>query len=282
MTASATDATQASPGSTPPDYHIHTVLCKHASGFLSEYRRTAARRGMTEMCFTDHVPSPTGYDPTNRMELEQFPLYRDMVRELRDDAEPRVFFGIEADYYPQCEEFLAPWLPKQPFDLVLGSVHYIGNWGFDNPAERKKWDSADVEGVWRAYFALVVKLVATGLFDVLSHFDLPKKFGHRLAEAPLRELVQPVLDRVAQAGLAIELNTSGLRRPVGEIYPSPLILALARERGIPICFGSDAHRPEEVGAAFDQAVQLAREAGYTEQAVYCQRQRTSRPLPPVR
>jgi histidinol-phosphatase (PHP family) len=75
--------------------------------------------------------------------------------------------------------------------------------------------------------------------------------------------VQPALDRIAAAGMGIELNMSGLVRPCQEIYPSPLILNLARERGIPISFGSDAHGPQDVGRYFDQALKLAKDAGYT-------------------
>jgi histidinol-phosphatase (PHP family) len=94
----------------------------------------------------------------------------------------------------------------------------------------------------------------------------------------MKELVQPVLDRIAKAGMALEINTSGWRRPVGEAYPSPLILSLAREREIPLTFGSDAHAPDEVGYEFAKAVQLAREVGYTESLRFRQRQPSRQPF----
>lgn len=196
------------------------------------------------------------------MDMGQFEGYRRMVADLQDGETPAVLFGIEADYYEGCEAFLREWLPAQAFDLVLGSVHYIDGWGFDNPVHSHVWESVDVKGAWKRYFQLMGKLVDLALFDVVSHLDLPKKFGHRLADSDLREMVTPVLDRIAGAGMGIELNTSGLRKPVGEIYPSPLILSLASERGIPICFGSDAHNPEEVGSGFPEAIELARASGY--------------------
>jgi histidinol-phosphatase (PHP family) len=115
--------------------------------------------------------------------------------------------------------------------------------------------------------------------DVISHFDLPKKFGHRLRDRDLRDLVQPVLDRVMETRLAIEINTAGWRKEVAEAYPSPLILELMHERGIPICFGADAHEPEHVGYRFDDAVRLAREAGYAESVSHRQRQLERIPLP---
>ena len=295
-----------------PDYHIHTKLCQHAEGEVSAFRARAVDLGLPEICFTDHVPNPDGYDPVNRMRLEQFPLYRTMVADLAHTSQPwppprsagalrggesappeagkpLVLFGVEADYYDGCERFLQDWLPRQEFDLVLGSVHYIANWGFDNPDERHVWDSVDVTNTWATYFDLIGKLadsrltghrLADGrLADVVGHLDLPKKFGHRPSDRDLREMAQPALDRVAKAGMAIEINSSGLRRPVHEIYPSALLLSLAKERDIPICFGSDAHLPDEVGWQFDALLALARSAGYTHAVQYRRRQSLPYVLP---
>jgi len=262
-----------------PDYHMHTHLCRHAEGEPSSYRTAAAIQGIPEICFTDHCPYPDGYDPSHRMEFALFHYYRQMITELQDDGSPSVLFGIEADYYGGCEDFLGNWLPAQHFDFVLGSVHYIGNWGFDNPDQQKAWDSIDVKSAWEEYFRLIGTLADTRLFDAVGHLDLPKKFGHRPKDRYLKEMAQPVLDKIAEAGMGIELNTSGLRKPVGEIYPSPLLLSLACEREIPICFGSDAHTPEEIGAGFDQALKLAHEIGYTDCFIIRQRKRQSQNLP---
>jgi len=247
----------------PPDYHLHTVLCKHATGTPEDYRSAAAGLGLQEISFSDHYPEPSGYDPKHRMTLDQYPGYRRLIEPLQDGRAPNVLLGLEADFFPGGEAFLREWLPRQKLDLVLGSVHYIKDWAFDNPDYKDTWASADVTGVWKEYFALVTGLVETRLFDTIAHFDLPKKFGHRLRDRDLKEFAQPLLDQVARAGLCIEINTSGLRREVAEAYPSPLILALMREREIPIAFGSDAHEPGQVGYAFEKAVALAREAGYT-------------------
>ena len=247
-----------------PDYHFHTNLCKHANGELRDFVHSANIKGIPEICCTDHAPNPDGYDPKNRMELKQFPLYRAAFEELKDNETPKFLFGIEADYYNGCEAFLTNWLVREHFDFVLGSVHFIDNWGFDNPAERHVWDSVDISATWKKYFAVVAKLVDTGLFDAVSHLDLPKKFGHRPPDKALKEMIAPLLDRMAMTGIGMEINTSGLRKPVKEIYPSPLILEMACERRIPICFGSDSHRPEEMGSDFDGALALAREVSYTQ------------------
>ena len=244
------------------DYHVHTSLCKHAEGKARDYKAAARRREIPEICFTDHIPDPAGYDPAHRMRMEQFPSYRKRISHLQDGSAPGVLFGIEADYYEGCETFLSQWLPSQNFDFVLGSVHYLGNWGFDSPSEQGLWETADVKGAWQEYFELVKRLANSGLADAIGHLDLPKKFGYRPSDTDQQEMVAPTLDCIERAGMGIEINTAGLRKPVGEIYPSPLILRMAHDRDIPICFGSDAHTPEEVGEGFDAALTLAREAGY--------------------
>lgn len=230
---------------------------------MTEYANAAAKCGLSEICFTDHVPAPDGYDSSNRMDLDLYPEYLRLASECTASSQIPVLLGIEADYYRAENGFLNRWLPAQNFDIVLGSVHYIDDWPFDNPDNRSKWKSVDVTGAWKKYMGLLEELAETRLFDVISHFDLPKKFGYRPPDKDVKEMTLPVLDRVAKAGMAIEINTSGLRRPVKEIYPSPLILELAREREIPICFGSDSHRPDDVGYAFDKALKLALEAGYS-------------------
>ncbi len=262
-----------------PDYHLHTLLCNHANGEVADYRNAAKAKGIPEICFADHAPNPDGYDPQHRMRMDEFSVYQEMVGGQMDDRVPIVLFGLEADYYDGCEIFLEQWLDDQHPDLVLGSVHYIATWGFDNPSAKQIWKSVNITDTWRYYFSLVEKLVATGLFDVLGHLDLPKKFGHRPPENEIREMVQPLLDKVAKSGMGMELNTSGLRKPVKEIYPSPLIISLARERDIPICFGSDAHRPEDVGKDFSKALQLAKEAGYKEYFRIRNRKKYLVPLP---
>lgn len=261
------------------DYHIHTPLCKHAGGQPEEYLARAESLRLTEMCFTDHAPAPDGYDPANRMMIDQFSQYRTIFDEISSRASMPVLFGIEADYYRDESGFLEKWLKDQSFDYVLGSVHYVRMWEIDNPEKINVWKSADVEAVWKEYFALIGELAGTGIFDAVAHLDLPKKFGFRPPDNRIPEIVIPALDKIAKANMAIEINTSGLRRPVHEIYPSIQILELAFERKIPILFGSDSHRPQDVGADFVRAIQLAKDAGYKEYLTYRQRRPTAVPLP---
>ena len=130
----------------PPDYHMHTALCKHANGTPEAYRATAAIRKVETMAFTDHGPDPSGYDLKHRMTITQYPSYLLMIRSLQDGKLPKVLLGIEADYYPGAEPFLKDWLPHQPFDLILGSVNSIRAWGFDSPDTLHTWDSVTSKG----------------------------------------------------------------------------------------------------------------------------------------
>ncbi|MBP7828726.1 MAG: histidinol-phosphatase HisJ family protein [Kiritimatiellae bacterium] len=264
--------------SLPADYHSHTRLCKHAAGDPIDYARAARPRGLPELAATDHGPTPFNYDPRHRMEMDQFPEYLRGVEAAQRDQPGLVLLGIEADYFEGCESFMAGWLAAQPFDVVLGSIHYLSPPAMDATEFKPLWDFGGMRGTWKRYFELVGKLADSGLYDVVGHLDMLKRNGGRLPDRDLRECALPALDRIAAAGMAIEINTSGLRHAVKEMYPSPLLLSWARERGIPIVFGSDAHQPDQVGAEFKRAVQLARECGYTRALRFRRRARSAVPL----
>ncbi len=261
------------------DYHLHTVLCKHATGRPEDYARRAVEIGLAEIGFSCHSPMPPGYDPSNRMVLDQLPEYVEMVLRCRKDF-PRlpVKLGIETDLHPGTEEYARDVLGRHAFDYVIGSVHYLGSWGFDNPGQVRRFGDRDLYDIYAEYYDRVAALARSGLCDIMGHLDLIKKFGHR-PERDYAPLEIRALEAVAEAGLAIDVNTSGLRRPAREIYPSLRILRAARRMGIGITFGSDAHEPGLVGASFDQAAALARAAGYTGFRRYSGRRWEPVPLP---
>ena len=261
------------------DYHTHTPLCKHATGEPEAYAARAVERGIGELGFSDHSPMPPDYDPDWRMSRDQYASYVAMVERCRK-AFPglSIKLGLEADFHPGTEAYVEAMLKEHPFDYVIGSIHYLGDWGFDNPDLSHRFDGQDIHAVYAQYYALVEGLAATRMFDILGHPDVIKKFGHR----PSRDwepLERRALEAVAKAGMALDVNTSGLRRPAKEIYPSARMLRTARELGIGITFGSDAHEPKLVGESFDQAVAAAKAAGYTTFRRYTQRRYEDVPLP---
>lgn len=269
------------PSQLPADYHTHNLLCKHAQHRCPDYARHGAHRGLPEMACTDHCPTDDGFGIDHRMELSQFPAYRSMVQEASETEGIKVLYGVEADYYPGCEKFLGPFLEKEPFDVVLGSVHFLDYWDFGRPEKRGLWDGVDITGAWKRYFELIMELVNTGLYDLASHLDLPKKFGKRPPDAAVREMVLPVFDRMAETGMGLEINTSGALVPCAEFYPSAEILSWAAERELPLSFGSDAHVPDRVGDGFEDAVQLAWEVGFTRCVRMDKRQKKLVPLPAI-
>ncbi|MBI2933301.1 MAG: histidinol-phosphatase HisJ family protein [Planctomycetes bacterium] len=257
---------------------MHTPLCKHAVGEPEEYVRRAIERGIGEIGFSDHSPMPADYDPNCRMTLEQFPEYIQKVVDVRR-ALPSypIKLGLEADFHPGMEDFVYNIINEYDFDYVIGSVHYIGDWGFDNPANIRRYRHADLYDVYRQYFHLVVQAVESGLFDVLGHPDLIKKFGFRPQQS-YEDLILRTLQAVKKAKMALDVNTSGLRRACREIYPSRRFLELARELDVPVTLGSDAHDPQHVGQDFDSAVELLRSVGYTQVMRFTRRRAEAVPL----
>jgi histidinol-phosphatase (PHP family) len=258
----------------PPDCHLLTPLGKHARGDASAYARAAADLGLPEIIVADRCPTPHRYDDDNRMAMSDLDAYFNWHRDLsaRAGSVP-ARLGIELDFYQGCYVFQEEFLKAHAFDLVLGTVRYQSFWSRD-PAERTLYDKAELLPVWRRYFKLVGLLVESGLYDAVSCFDLPKKEGRIPRDTILMECILPALDKMAKYGIAMEINTSGQRDPIHEIYPSAQILAWARERNIPILFGSSATSPEQVGSGFEQAVRVAKDAGYTHYVRYHTRRRT--------
>jgi histidinol-phosphatase (PHP family) len=248
------------------DYHVHTHLCGHAEGEPAAYVERAIALGMTEMGIADHLPMFTQWEPGLTMTMEQLDGYVSAVRSLAERyLEIRILLGVEADYMEETEERVGELLARYDFDYVIGSVHFLSDgFGFDHSRNRREIETRGVDAVYRENYRLVACAAGTGLFDVVGHLDLPKKFGHRPADAvAIAACAQDALSAIAAAGMAIEVNTSGWRKPVGEAYPAAALLASAAALGIPLTFGSDAHAPGDVGADFARAAALARAAGYT-------------------
>ncbi len=260
------------------DYHTHTPLCHHAVGDPREYVLAAQAQGLAEIGFSDHNPMPTQFDDW-RMAPEDLPRYLSWIEATRREfPNYPIRLGLECDYLPGYESHLR-WLAEQAeWDFLIGSVHYITpEWDVDNPKHLKRWQESPVEEIWTRYFDAYTLMATSGLFDFLGHPDLVKKFGIR-PEGDLTRFYTKTLDAIADHGVAIEINTAGLRKDVKEIYPSRSFLEMARKRNIPILINSDAHDPKEVGAAFDEGFQLARECGYTEIVRFEKRRRISVPI----
>ncbi len=259
----------------PADYHSHTPLCHHAEGTPEQFVQAALKAGLTEFGISDHAPvQPEPFDDW-RMSVNDLPDYLRWIDRARAEAGEAlpVRAGLECDWLPGCEAWIESLAGKYNWDYLIGSVHYLTDWDFDNPAWLERWAQTDVDDAWARYWQTYADMAESGLFDILAHPDLIKKFGYK-PTGDLRRFYEPAIDAIASAGCAIELNTAGWHKPCEEAYPEIDFLDLASAAGIPLVISSDAHHPGEVARDFDRAIALARQAGYTRTLLLDQHQRS--------
>jgi histidinol-phosphatase (PHP family) len=258
------------------DYHTHNSLCKHAEGQLEEYIARAISVELDEIGCSDHSPMPNDFDAPHRMSMQQFTeVYKPEVLRLREKYKNKIpiKFGLEGDFFPGTEQWVKEFNSQHEFDYIIGSVHYLGEWGFDNPTFVHRYEERNIDDVYIQYYDHVKRSAAAKLFDIIGHCDLVKKFGHRPSKN-MEEVLREVFKVVKSADMAVEINTSGLRKPVKEAYPSEQILKILHEYNIPLALGSDAHVPGDVGKDFGIARQLIEKYGNGRISLFTKRQRS--------
>jgi histidinol-phosphatase (PHP family) len=266
------------------DYHIHVERGPYAVEWLQKFYQQAQRIGIDDWGISEHAYR---FKETKEIccnqwveqrQTERMADYLAMIESAREEG-IKVKFGIEVDYFPGKEKEIAKFINNYPFDYVIGSVHWIDDWGFDLTEMIAEWDQRNVESVWMAYFDRIVSLAESRLFDIAGHLDLAKIYKYIPdSQEFLQQQYQRVAKALAQNNLCIEISTAGLRKPVGEIYPHPKLLQVCQQYQIPIVINSDAHCPEDVGADYDQALTLARQVGYKEIQVFTARKPKTYPL----
>lgn len=258
----------------PADYHSHTPLCLHATGEPEEFVDAAVRAGLTEFGISDHAPQvPEPFDDW-RMAVADLPRYFDWIERARAHAAKKipVRAGLECDWLAGGEKWIADLASRHDWDYLIGSVHYLGDWDFDNPRWLGRWAESDVEAVWSHYWKTYAAMADSGHFDILGHPDLVKKFSH-VPPGDLDRFYEPAIDAIAAAGSVIELNTAGWHKPCAEAYPAARFLELANSAGIGLVISSDAHAPAEVGRDFKRAIEMAAAAGFRETVLFEKRRR---------
>jgi len=271
------------------DYHLHlrpdepetTPERYFTAENVERYREAAAAAGIDELGVSEHV-----YRFTQALALWRHPFWEEQAR---DDLDSYCEFvraagfklGVECDFVPGAEDRTATLLEARDFDYVVGSVHFVGEAAVDHEG----WDvwegRGDADEVWRRYFEALAECARSGLFDILAHPDLVKVWGRAkpLPERDPRHYYEPAVEAIAESGIAVELSTAGLRKPVGEIYPSPAFAEMCVEAGAPFALSSDAHLPEQVGFGYDRALEFLAALGVEEISVFARRQRRLEPLP---
>lgn len=244
---------------------MHTSLCKHAVGEPIEYVKHAYKAGLKIIGFSDHCPSPSKFDTESRMGLSQIEQYIEMIEDVKNNPYGvEVLCGMEIDWVPGKMDEVSSLLKSYDFDYIIGSIHYVDDYPFDNPQYINKWNTPEkIEYIWNKYADLLKDMVASFKLDIIGHIDLPKKFGMfpRNMDFFLTKLSE-VIQIASDKEVLIEINTAGIRKAVKEIYPSLDIMKLIKNNGGSITFGSDSHAPNEVGSDFDTAASLAISAGF--------------------
>ncbi|MCW3040324.1 MAG: histidinol-phosphatase [Solirubrobacterales bacterium] len=271
------------------DYHVHLRPDGPGSDaedfFTAEnaarYREHADEHGIAELGVSEHV-----YRFTAALDVWQHDLWRGSAKDdidaycafVREDTDLRL--GIEADFIPGTEDRMADLLDARDWDYVIGSIHFLGDYALDME-KYDIWGSGNSpEKVWGTYFTWLGHAAMSGLFDVLAHPDLVKHWGRTrpFPQEDLRSFYELAIDGIASSGVAIEVSTAGLRKPVQEIYPAPGFLEMCIEAGCPIALSSDAHTPEQLGFGYQDALLYLADLGVTELATFDRRTRIMEPL----
>lgn len=278
------------------DYHLHLHPHRiHPSdpipdGFsidrIEEYCRVARSRGVNQLGFTEHLyrfwesgpvlgrfweadrskggaRAALGEFTAQMIDLDRvfrIEEYVEAVLSAKDRGLP-VLLGLEVDFIPGTEEAVAELLAPYPWDYLLGAVHWVGGWAIDTSECAPEFERRGVKRAWEEYFELVVEMIGSGIFDVVAHVDLCKKYGYRPAQEP-RDLYRAVVQSVSAQEMAVEVSSQGLRNPAAEVYPAPQFLRMFEQEGVEITLASDGHRPREVAWGRAEVVAAARAAGY--------------------
>ncbi|HEX5899786.1 MAG TPA: histidinol-phosphatase [Solirubrobacteraceae bacterium] len=273
------------------DYHVHLrsddVEATPAERYLTaanaeRYRASATERGIEELGVAEHV-----YRFTQALEVWQHELWRHSARDdldaycafVREETDLKL--GIEADFIPGREDRMAELLAGRDLDYVVGSIHFVGDGALDYELYDIWSAASSPEKVWRTYFEWLGQAAASGMFDILAHPDLVKYWGRARRPWPdgdLRRFYEIAMEGIAASGIAVEVSTAGLRKPVGELYPARELLEMVVEAGNPIALSSDAHAPEDLGRDYDQALAVLGELGVGELAVFDRRKRRLEPI----
>jgi histidinol-phosphatase (PHP family) len=273
------------------DYHLHlrpdepgtTAERFFTRANFERYRAAASERGIAELGVSEHV-----YRFEQALEVWRHPFWLANARDdldaycefVREETDLRL--GIEADFVPGGEDRMANLLQARDFDYVIGSVHFLRDEAIDMEDYSVWGKSHSPEEIWRRYFETLGEAARSGLFDILAHPDLVKVWGadRPRPEGDLRRYYELAMDGIAESGVAVEVSTAGLRKRASEIYPAPAFLEMCLEAGAPVALSSDAHRSEDVGADYDQALELLAAAGVQELCVFEQRERRLQRIEP--
>jgi histidinol-phosphatase (PHP family) len=253
-------------------FHNHSLW---SDGEASMEAMVAAARtlGLRALGISDHlIVRPDGSTHPCSIEPARLPEYVADVVTLKASW-GNLCLGLEVDWFLDSRHAIQRILAAHDFDFIIGSVHEVDGFVLDwSAAEWDAYPTTEQDHLHRLYWESMISLADSGLFDIVGHLDLSKKFGHR-PRLDLGPVISQALDAIANADMVVELNTAGWFYPCAEAYPSLDLLRECFDRGIPVMVAADAHCPAHLVRAFDRATDLLAEVGYRETAVFSQRRR---------
>lgn len=273
------------------DYHIHPNYSIDAKGTVEEFCESALKRGLKEIAFTTHFDTDIIAEDCyvavkgRRMDslagdwLEDYEATIRAAEDRYKDRGLKVLLGVEVDYIPNVESILPEQFYSTDFDIVLGSTHLIDHIAISaDDRAPEVFRRYTVEELGEKYYTLLLEAIESGLFDIMSHLDLYRRFGQTYYGDKIREIWKPYLDDLAlsmrKQNVGFEINTSPLRR--GQIQPMPdeNIIKALREAGVlTVTIGSDAHDPSNVGAGIEETIQILRNIGFSNVTTFYHRKR---------
>jgi histidinol-phosphatase (PHP family) len=272
------------------DYHVHlrpdageaTAARSFTAANADRYRTAAEERGIAELGVSEHV-----YRFTAALDVWDHPFWRSWAVDdldaycafVREETDLRL--GIEADFVPGREDKMANLLDGTDWDYVIGSVHFVTDMAVDVDDQWDIWRRGDSpERVWTRYFEWVAEAARSGMYDIMAHPDLVKVHGtgRPRPDGDLRRYYEPAVQAFADAGVAVEVSTAGLRKPAAELYPARAMLEMVVDAGCPIALSSDAHEPDQLGFRYDDAVAELEALGVRELCVFEGRERRLEPI----
>lgn len=251
------------------DLHNHTYLCNHADGTPQQYIQKAIELGIDVYGFSEHAPMKN-FEDGYRLILEKKEFYEDTILSLKEKYQDKIeiLLGYEVDFIDG--DFILDEVITSKVDYLIGSVHYLGDWGFDNPEFISEYKNKDIDTIWKEYFKAIELMAKSGKFDMVGHLDLIKVFKY-LPKSDIRTIAKDALKAIKTSKMVLEINSAGYRKPIGEQYPSRELLELAYELEIPITFSSDAHSVEQIGFEYTKTTALAKSVGYNKCITFCNR-----------
>lgn len=270
---------------------------EYPPGLIESYVETAAARGVTELGFTEHLyrcreaaevlgsfwdlEEHADLAAASRRMVENdltlsLEAYVEAVQAAKQRGLP-VKLGLELDFFPETWDAVLAFVEPYPWDYLIGSVHWVLGWAIDSWDQAHEFARRGVEQAWADYFALEAELARRGGVEVLAHVDVCKKYGFRPDSEPLH-LYRAVVEAAAARDIAVEVSSQGLRNPAAEVYPSPTLLSMFHDAGVPITLASDAHVVSEVAHAHTEVCRAAAAAGYSTHLRFDRRAAYEHPL----